>query len=240
MKKELDEALCKDFPNLYRKRHGNMMETAMMWGFECGSGWHSIIRNLSKEVEAEILKLPEESRQYCCASQVKEKYGTLRFYMHSQTDEMDWLISEAEHKSSITCELCGKKGSIRADGWITVRCDDCYLESYLSRCVDGIVHEVKQVEYERYDGKKALKNTIDNKQENIKGMVIDLKEIFHPEDEKEKMTLTDIKDSIIRFIDWKLYKITSTIKHPIWFFQDLKRSIKYRIWKIRRLLRVRV
>ena len=40
MKQELDEALCRDFPNLFRDRHGNMMTTCMCWGFECGDGWY--------------------------------------------------------------------------------------------------------------------------------------------------------------------------------------------------------
>lgn len=235
MKKELDEALCKDFPNLYRKRHGNMMETAMMWGFECGTGWEPLIRDLSKDLEAEILKIPEEHREHVCASQVKEKYGTLRFYMHSETDEMSWLISEAEHKTHYTCELCGSKGRVRDDGWVTVRCDDCHLYSYLHQCVSSIVNNVEKVEATDYKGDKYFKNVIPDKEENIKGMVKDLNELFNPE--KEKRTLKDIKESIVRFIYWKWYKLTSNIKHPIWFLQDVKRTIRYNIWKLKRFIK---
>lgn len=47
------------------------------------------------------------------ASQVKEKFGTLRFYMDYATDEMYKLIEEAEAKSAITCELCGAFGEPR-------------------------------------------------------------------------------------------------------------------------------
>jgi hypothetical protein len=43
MRKELDEKLCKDYPEIFKDRRGNMQETAMCWGFECGDGWYSII-----------------------------------------------------------------------------------------------------------------------------------------------------------------------------------------------------
>jgi len=124
MKQELDEALCKDFPNLYKQRHGDMRSTAMMWGFECGPGWEPLIRNLSRELEAEILKIPEVHREYICASQVKEKYGTLRFYCHSETDEMSRIIRYYEHKSAETCEECGKTGTLRGYGWLSTKCDE--------------------------------------------------------------------------------------------------------------------
>lgn len=60
-----------------------------------------------------------------CASQVKEKYGTLRFYMTCETEEMSVLIGVAERKSAVTCETCGKPGKRNSYGWITTLCDDC-------------------------------------------------------------------------------------------------------------------
>jgi hypothetical protein len=63
---------------------------------------------------------------YPRASQVKEKFGTLRFYMISETDEMSKLISEAEAKSAITCEFCGEPGELRNTGWYITLCDKCH------------------------------------------------------------------------------------------------------------------
>lgn len=59
------------------------------------------------------------------ASQVKEKYGTLRFYMDLELNGMHELIMEAENKSASTCEECGKPGKMRDGGWLKVRCDAC-------------------------------------------------------------------------------------------------------------------
>lgn len=127
MKKELDERLIKAFPNLYRQRGDDMRVTAMCWGFEIGDGWFDIIWSLSEKLEDEILKIPEPERKSVCASQVKEKYGTLRFHMTRETDEMSKLIGEACQKTHTTCEDCGQQGKVRdPDGWVTVRCNDCY------------------------------------------------------------------------------------------------------------------
>jgi hypothetical protein len=60
------------------------------------------------------------------ASQVKEKYGTLSFYMTHATDEMYAIIDKAESQSSKTCETCGKPGKIRGHGWYSTRCATCW------------------------------------------------------------------------------------------------------------------
>jgi hypothetical protein len=60
------------------------------------------------------------------ASQVKEKFGTLRFYLTHGTDEMYAIIGEAQQKSAKTCETCGKPGRIRGRGWYYTRCHSCY------------------------------------------------------------------------------------------------------------------
>lgn len=130
MREELDQSLCKTFPNLYKDRRASMMETCMCWGFP-GDGWFLIIWNLSEKLEKMILALPEKtedtwgnSREDCCASQVKEKYGTLRFYMTGSNQEMETEIDKAEALSEITCEDCGVAGRLRGRGWLYTACDE--------------------------------------------------------------------------------------------------------------------
>lgn len=124
MDQDLDDKLIADFPHLYANRHEIMSVTSMCWGFACGNGWHEIIRNLSAKLEALILLLPEKSRRDCAAAQVKEKFGGLRFYMDSATDEMYALIREAESESFKTCEECGAPGVVRNKGYIRTLCDE--------------------------------------------------------------------------------------------------------------------
>jgi hypothetical protein len=185
MKTELDEALCRDFPNVYRSRHDSMRTTCMCWGFSCGDGWEPLLRRLSEKLEkiiidtvpdewkeetislnSEYLPLDPETeakvaareptwnpetktfirkynpRHSVCASQVKEKFGTLRFYMTSENEEMSKAIGEAERESARTCETCGAEGMPRDMGWITVLCSKCLVErsdkDYLASYIDWL------------------------------------------------------------------------------------------------------
>jgi len=125
MRAELDAALVKDFPLLYGDRNAPMQQTCMCWGFECGDGWEPLIRELSARLEAEIAAIPADEQPNYRASQVKEKFGTLRFYLTSGTDIMYDMINAAENMSAETCEGCGKPGKVRSGGWIVTNCDDC-------------------------------------------------------------------------------------------------------------------
>lgn len=118
MRKDLDEALCKEFPTLYIHRHGNTQYTAMCWGFECDDGWYSLIREASRKIV--------EVCPNAIMTQVKEKYGNLRLY-HIGNDESldveDWACKE----SKTICEVCGAPGKIVSTsgdryGWLKTLC----------------------------------------------------------------------------------------------------------------------
>lgn len=51
MSPELDRALCEAHPELFRERHGDISQTAMAAGFECGDGWYSLISSLCQLIE---------------------------------------------------------------------------------------------------------------------------------------------------------------------------------------------
>ncbi len=122
MRKDLDQKLCEDFSLLYKDRNGDPRQTCMVWGFP-GDGWEPLIRRLSEKIEAAIRAMRVEDREHYYASQVKEKYGTLRFYMDASTFEMNGWIDEAEAESAVTCETCGEPGSLRGTGWLRTACE---------------------------------------------------------------------------------------------------------------------
>lgn len=123
MKKEYDESLCKDFPNLYVRRTLSPQQSCMGRGFSCDNGWYNLIRELSEKLEGIILNLPEQDR--FCAEQVKQKFGRLEVYLNkSVPDHVDQLIDEARSKSYNTCEKCGDVGSLRTGrNYIQTLCD---------------------------------------------------------------------------------------------------------------------
>lgn len=69
-----------------------------------------------KEVPASI--------EQVVATQVKEKYGGLRFYYGGGDDTIDAYVRFAEYLSERTCDVCGAPGKQRDGGWIVTRCDE--------------------------------------------------------------------------------------------------------------------
>jgi hypothetical protein len=129
MRPELDAALVRDFPHLYRDRQGDTRETRMCDGFP-GDGWEPIIRHLSEKLE------PIASETGLRAVQVKEKFGALRCYVRGAhgARKLPAAVSEAVYaaigaameESSRTCAHCGAAGSTRkVEGWWLTLCDAC-------------------------------------------------------------------------------------------------------------------
>jgi hypothetical protein len=121
MHPDLDSALERDFPCLYRDRRGDTRETRMCDGFP-GDGWEPLIRRMSEELEPFCVGTDLR------AEQVKEKGGELRVYLHSSgpiPDEVLAAVDDAEGESRRTCEGCGAAGAPREVGWIKTLCADC-------------------------------------------------------------------------------------------------------------------
>ena len=56
--------------------------------------------------------------------QVKEKFGTLRFYYTGGDDIVDGMVRMAESMSGVTCEECGNPGKQVGGGWVTTLCKE--------------------------------------------------------------------------------------------------------------------
>lgn len=118
MKQELQQKLYDDFPDLYQQRHLSIQASCMPWGFDCGEGWFSLIYDLSKKITAIA---PDVQ-----ATQVKEKFGGLRFYFSGGNDEVYELVDAAEDESYKICENCGSRdGVTQSKGWIRTECEKC-------------------------------------------------------------------------------------------------------------------
>jgi len=127
MRKELDEKLVKEFPLLFKDRHASEMKTAMCWGFDCGDGWYFLIHHLCSTIQGRIDSNPHMKLPQPTVFQVKEKFGSLRFYVDFADDETRGMIWLAEHMSAYICEKCGKEGRIIYErGWYRCRCYSCW------------------------------------------------------------------------------------------------------------------
>lgn len=114
MKKILNDQLSQKYPRLYEKRCWT--KTLMSGGVSCGDGWYVLIDVISH--------LFTEHNQKIQAIQIKEKFGTLRFY-HSPVDPYSSGVEVAAGQlSSLICERCGAPAKTQNySGCVFTLCD---------------------------------------------------------------------------------------------------------------------
>lgn len=81
-------------------------------------------KRLAEIVAGDFRAIPASVPQVTL-DQVKEKFGTLRFYYTGGDDEISGMVSMAESMSGVTCESCGNPGECRGGGWVHTYCKSC-------------------------------------------------------------------------------------------------------------------
>jgi len=121
------KALWKKYSSIFSGRYLSIQESLIPFGFECGDGWYKIIDELCET----LCRLIDGTDIEIIATQVKEKFGGLRFYYYTEdaTNEMSKkimdIVDHAEDLSYKTCEQCGKPGKVIGEGWLVTLCKEC-------------------------------------------------------------------------------------------------------------------
>ena|ERR1700722_15304582 len=116
------DKIIADFPELYSKHGYSTPERSFPVYFAIGDGWFSLMYELSTAIMEHVRKNPDSLPSI---TDIKEKYGTLRFYTNGGDDIIDDLISKAEDASYTICEKCGNVGELMTSGhWLSVRCPE--------------------------------------------------------------------------------------------------------------------
>jgi len=102
---------------------------------DCPIGWGQLVRQLFREIRCVCEKHKSAPPM---VAQVKSKFGCLCFYLEQDNRmaegspaaiEVNRLISEAEDKSLVTCEITGLPGSYYVkDGWYATLHEDKAIE----------------------------------------------------------------------------------------------------------------
>ena len=138
MKIELEMKLAEKYPFMRGQRTFEEQENTGWiddlygaFGCECSDGWFDLLDGLCGEVAAVYDKagVPVD----IIVDQIKEKFGTLRFYYHFASPkekpfrrQIKDIVDKWEERSEETCENCGKPGTLRTDRyWIQTLCDEC-------------------------------------------------------------------------------------------------------------------
>jgi hypothetical protein len=103
-------------------------------------------KRLAEIVAGDFRQVPDLIPQVTL-DQVKEKFGTLRFYYSGGDDITDGMVRMAESMSGVTCEECGNTGERRGGGWVHTYCTPCEEAREIKRAK----------EMEEWEHKKLLK-----------------------------------------------------------------------------------
>ena len=129
MKKKLDEYLVKKYPKIFQDRNGDLKTTAMCWGFDCGDGWFWLINQLCQSIQTYLDNNPHLQIPQVIATQVKEKFGGLCFYVNGGDKIIEGMIHLAENMSFNICEKCGSTEDVsQTQRWVYTRCKTCMEE----------------------------------------------------------------------------------------------------------------
>ena len=114
--------ICSDW--LFAKEQYEYLQTRIgkpRYEFSLIAGYMDIVTE--DDLAKAKAKMEKEEARIPVITQVKEKFGGLRFYVYGATDEQYAFIRFAESISYKTCEICGDRAKPdRTMGWVTTRC----------------------------------------------------------------------------------------------------------------------
>lgn len=139
MENQLQQKLIDKYQKIFQINDGRRLEPFPMFGIECGDGWYDLLDRLCGLIQDHMdwqnkqrdgflknnphnVEIPKEISQVT-VSQIKEKFGTLRFYYDGEDEYIHGLVSMAEAMSEVICEECGDRGQLRGQGWFYTACD---------------------------------------------------------------------------------------------------------------------
>jgi len=103
-------------------------------------------KRLAEIVAGDFREVPPELPQVTL-DQVKEKFGTLRFYYTGGDEYISGMVAMAESMSGVICESCGNPGEQKGGGWVRTICEPCEIKR----------EEENAKRMEEYEHKKHLK-----------------------------------------------------------------------------------
>jgi hypothetical protein len=81
-KQDFESYLLEKYPHLFKNLKEDIYKSCMGWGLEVDSGWYWVIDLMAEKLE----NVRKVSGVSCVFDQIKEKFGTSRFYYHGSFD----------------------------------------------------------------------------------------------------------------------------------------------------------
>lgn len=123
--------LSKTHQEYFKATYPRIFSQEKNFYWDIGDGWFQLMDELCRDI---VKICADRHITIPTCVQVKEKFGTFRFYLGASDGGVDGteqdrrdihtLISRASRISAVTCEECGAPGELRTDGWAQTRCDE--------------------------------------------------------------------------------------------------------------------
>lgn len=108
---------------LQRALDGNTKELFRFYSGLSGKITEYTSNSVTLAMSKREFRVVEKATPQVVAVQVKEKFGTLRFYVDGGDDCTRGMIRIAEAMSGVMCEECGAPGRSTTSGWIQTLCE---------------------------------------------------------------------------------------------------------------------
>jgi hypothetical protein len=109
--------------------------------YDTTSSDSDIKREIETKVQTNEQLMEEAMKQLPNIVQVKEKFGTLRFYIDNGNRVSNAIANYAEAMSEVTCEKCGNAGITYETGWHKTLCKQHAIERYGEETVSKYKHD---------------------------------------------------------------------------------------------------
>lgn len=125
---------CLKYPFLRFYTRKNKLVHDCTWLDCMPTGWRkSFGLQMCKEIKEALLRESKERLKNYHIDDIKEKYGSLRWYDSGGNVETNKIIYKYEQISWHTCINCGRPASVITQGWICPYCDDCVPKDRIYR-----------------------------------------------------------------------------------------------------------
>ena len=124
MSPELEQTLVAKYPKIFNIENTDARMPFPMFGIQCGDGWYDLLDTLCYQIQWYLDHNADKDTEQVTVAQIKEKFGTLRFYENGGDLYIAAYIQMAQALSARICEVCGNRGVVRGGGWLRTLCDE--------------------------------------------------------------------------------------------------------------------
>ena len=117
------DQISETYPVMFSEKGMSPQDSSMHWGIQCGKGWHPLLERLIGAIDGHLKYNPDVAP--VIVTEIKEKFGTLRFRYRGGDDKIKGMVWMVELLSGTICETCGSNYEVTRDDFNRTVCKNC-------------------------------------------------------------------------------------------------------------------